>query len=120
MDAIVASDDPTVVQILATIDAVTHVWFGADTTVNGWRISWLRVSDAGAVGRDSDLLKCPTGCPTVAAHPCPFMPVCALKGRQNQLRSGLVWWTMGSRNLSGLGTGAAFEVMPPDVPQRAV
>lgn len=35
MDAIVASDDPTVVQILATIDAVTHVWLGADTTVNG-------------------------------------------------------------------------------------
>lgn len=35
MDAIVASDDPVVVQILATIDAVTHVRLGADTTVNG-------------------------------------------------------------------------------------
>ena len=35
MEAITASTDPVVIQILATIDSVTHVRLGADTTVNG-------------------------------------------------------------------------------------
>lgn len=34
MDAIVASDDPVVIQILATIDSVTHVRLGAQTTLD--------------------------------------------------------------------------------------
>ena len=35
MDAVVASTDPTVIAILAQLDAVTHVRLGAQTTIQG-------------------------------------------------------------------------------------